>query len=270
MLRGLRWGELRAAAEQGNLTALEAPPTELRRHIKALALEGKWAELIDAAENAMSLPCSRAWLDLQRAVVEACIQLGPGYHPIARAIRSELKTLLQDVPQLMTATLMDDTPAANGDTVNWLRELLNEGAVVAEAEVDSAEDRLAPAWKKQFVDAYALAAEALKSGKHSRALEILYQEIASQPSGRAKFLRKLQLVEVCIASNKAQIAQPILEDLAATIEEHKLDGWEDPQLMASALLTIMKSSRKIQDDEDERSKYFQRICRLDPVKALEA
>jgi type VI secretion system protein ImpA len=205
-------------------------------------------------------------------VVEACIRRGPAYHPIARAIRSELKTLLQDVPQLMHATLMDDTPAANGDTVNWMRELLNEAASPGAAgkDTDSAEDRLAPAWKKQFVDAYARAADALKSGNHSKALEILQQEIASQPSGRAKFLRKLQLVEMCIASQKAEIAQPILEDLAATVEEHKLDGWEDPRLMASALLTIMKSSRRIQDNEDERGKYFERICRLDPVKALEA
>ena len=110
MLRGLRWGELRAAIDRSDPTQLEAPPTELRRHLKRLALDKKWEELLEAAENAMALPCSRAWLDLQRMVVEACEALGSDYEAIARAIRSELKALVTDVPQLLDATLMDDAP----------------------------------------------------------------------------------------------------------------------------------------------------------------
>ncbi|MBK9169621.1 MAG: type VI secretion system protein TssA [Bryobacterales bacterium] len=88
MMRGLRWGELRAAAELSDPTLLEAPPTEIRQTIKRLAVDGKWSELLEAAENVMALPCSRAWLDLQRFVVEACVSLGEQYFPIAKAIRS--------------------------------------------------------------------------------------------------------------------------------------------------------------------------------------
>ena len=107
MLRGLRWGELRAAIELADPTKLEAPPTELRRHLKKLLLDKKYEQLLDAAESAMALPCSRAWLDMQRFVVEACDALGSGYEAIARAIRSELKALVTDIPQLLDATLMD-------------------------------------------------------------------------------------------------------------------------------------------------------------------
>src|SRR5579864_7561239 len=88
MLRGLRWGELRAAIELADPTRLEAPPTELRRHLKRLLLDKKYEAALEAAENAMALPCSRAWLDLQRFVVEACDAMGSGYEAIARAIRS--------------------------------------------------------------------------------------------------------------------------------------------------------------------------------------
>ena len=42
MLRGLRWGELRAAIDQADPTRLEAPPTELRRHLKKLLLDKKY------------------------------------------------------------------------------------------------------------------------------------------------------------------------------------------------------------------------------------
>src|SRR5208337_141377 len=44
MMRGLRWGELRAALNKQDMTLLEGPPTELRQHIKRLAIEGKWSE----------------------------------------------------------------------------------------------------------------------------------------------------------------------------------------------------------------------------------
>ena len=99
MLRGLRWGELRAASDPA---ALEGPPTEIRRQIKALAMNNRWSDLLEVAENVMALPCGRAWLDLQRFVVEACAALGSDYNTIAIAIRSELRTLLRDLPDCWT------------------------------------------------------------------------------------------------------------------------------------------------------------------------
>src|SRR5580704_11890372 len=123
ILRGLRWGELRTASRLGDSTLLEAPPTELRQKVKRLALAKKWSELLDACEDAMALPCSRAWLDLQRLSVAACSSLGAEYQPIATAIQSELRALLNDLPELLEATLLDDTPAANPETKAWLKNL---------------------------------------------------------------------------------------------------------------------------------------------------
>ena len=68
LLRGLRWGELRSAARLVDSPLLEAPPTELRQQIKRLALAKKWAELLEAGEQAMAQPGSRAWLDLAAAL----------------------------------------------------------------------------------------------------------------------------------------------------------------------------------------------------------
>ncbi len=72
ILRGLRWGELRTVSRLSDSTLLEAPPTELRQKVKRLALANRWSDLLDACEDAMALPCSRAWLDLQRFSVAAC------------------------------------------------------------------------------------------------------------------------------------------------------------------------------------------------------
>jgi type VI secretion system protein ImpA len=269
MMRGLRWGDLRTAAWQSDAAMLEAPPTEVRQHIKRLALDQKWKELLEAAEAVMALPCSRAWLDLQRFAVEACIALGSNYDPIAVAIRSELRCLLRDVPQLLEATLMDDTPAANQETRAWLNEILKEPASgVAPVPESEAVNGDSPRWQKKFVDSQLLAKEALRAGQPDKAIEIMSQELNRQRSARGRFQRRIQFVEICVSAGKEAIVQPMLDDLIATIDAHKLEEWEDKTAIASALVTIARASKKIQADAKEKQKYFERICRLDPVQAL--
>jgi len=271
MLRGLRWGELRAAIDLADPTKLEAPPSDLRRHLKRLLLSKKYEELLEAAESVMALPCSRAWLDLQRFVVEALDGLGSGYETIAKAIRSELKSLVTDIPQLLDATLMDETPAANAETRAWLVSLSQaapEATLAAEADKAAASNGLGTRWPGQPTDAYESAKQALRDGQERKAFEILQQDLARKRSGRERFRRRMQLVEICASTNKANVAQPILDDLAAAIETHKLDEWEDPGMVASALSTLMKMSTKVQADKAQQQKLFERICRLDPAQAL--
>ena len=277
MMRGLRWGELRGPKGITDVRLLEAPTTELRQHIKRLALNKKWNELLEAGENAMSLPCSRAWLDLQRLEVAACAALGDEYVPIAAAIRSELKALLQDMPQLLDAVLLDDTPAANSETRAWLQQLGTPEAAPAEpaapvegAAVSSNGHGPGSSWLERTADPYALAQETLKAGQPEKAFEIMRKEIARQRSGRGRFERTMQLVELCVAAGKDAIAQPLLEDLSTAIEEHKLDDWEDKEMVAAALATIMRISSRVQNDSSEKQRLFERICRLDPVRALSA
>jgi type VI secretion system protein ImpA len=118
------------------------------------------------------------------------------------------------------------------------------------------------------VDAVAEAHHALQAGRHQEALQILNRDLATQSSGRGRFLSKLQLVRLCVAAGKDQIAQPLLDDLAAAIDNHKLDEWEERETVASALVTILQSSKRIQADAKEKQKFFERICRLDPGQAL--
>lgn len=216
--------------------------------------------------------------------------MGSDYEPIASAIRLELKVLLHDVPELLQATMLDDTPAANGETRAWLLQLMRpatkpQGAPPAPAadgdgtgEVSAtvapqpqiSESSPEPSWPSKNADSYDIATEALKAGQAEKAFDIMQREIARQTSGRGRFQRKFQLVQLCVAAGKDAIAQPLLDDLAAAIETHKLDEWEDRQLVATALTTLMSLSKKIQGNASEKQKLFERICRLDPVRALSA
>ncbi|MGA7523379.1 MAG: type VI secretion system protein TssA [Acidobacteriaceae bacterium] len=270
LLRGFRWGELRGSARLADSALLEAPPTELRQQIKQLALARKWAELLEAGEQAFALPGSRAWLDLQRLSVAACRALGKEYEAIAAAIESELRTLLHDLPELLDATLLDDTPAANPETRAWLESLSAPPPPAAgEQEDDSTPHRNgAPAWLAPAMDSYTLAKDALAAGQEEKAFALMHAELVRQSSGRRRFRRRMQMAELAIAAGKDSIAQPLLEDIAAVVENHKLDDWEDPEQLARDLTRLMRYSKKIQSSSSDKQKLFERICRLDPVQAL--
>jgi type VI secretion system protein ImpA len=127
-----------------------------------------------------------------------------------------------------------------------------------------------PAWLSVAADGFVLAKEALAAGQEEKAFAIMRGEIARQRSGRGRFRRTMQLIDLAISAGKDAIAQPLLDDVTAMIEDHKLDSWEDPEQVASDLLKLLRNSRKIQDDSNGRQEMFERICRLDPVQALSA
>lgn len=274
MLRGMRWGELRAAGETPDSTLFDAPSTETRTSLKRLLSEGSYAEVIEIGEAAMAQPCGRAWLDLQRYVVTACEYLG--YSAIAIAIKSELKALTGDFPNLKTATLLDDTPCANADTLRWLEEFtavpqvedhspVQEQPVwtapsqpVALPQPDSASEETGP-------DPYDLAQQAAVAGRLDDAMDILATEIERQTSGRGRFERKLQLAQVCLASGQNEIARALLSELVEIIDEHRLERWESSELVAHALSLLYSCSDM---DPDAKAKLYERICRISPTQAL--
>jgi type VI secretion system protein ImpA len=276
MLRGLRFGELRAAAAKSEMRMLEAPPTELRRQLRVYALDQKWKELLELTEAALGLPSSRAWMDLHRMTCEALIGLGDEYNGVAMGIRSEVRSLVRDVPEIRQAVLMDDTPACNPQTQAWLDDVMDDPAHVAES-ADSAEAP-APAptgtrgtplpWRKKFNDPFRVALESLRRGDKAKALEIMRNEIESQPSGRGKFLRELQVAELCVQANVKEIAQPFLERIKEKLVEFKVTEWEDRALVVQALADLYLYHDNTVESSSDRDQIFQQICRLDPVRAL--
>ncbi|HTP34818.1 MAG TPA: type VI secretion system protein TssA [Candidatus Acidoferrales bacterium] len=271
MLRGLRWGELRAAGSTVDQTMLAAPPSEQRQTLRRLLLEANWTELIEAAERVMGMECGRGWLDLQRYVGRACYEMGSYYDPIRNAVIAELRALLADYPQLPELTMMDDTATANAETQTWLRENVLAGGAAAQAtytphpyEGEAPAEPGAP----PPPDTFELAMQAARSGRPQEGIEMLMREMVQERSGRARFHRKVQLTQLCVSTGHEAVAFPILQELASEIERRKLEDWELPETIAQPLALLYGCLARSNSSPDERQKLYSWICRLDPLQAM--
>ncbi len=272
LLRALRWGELRANPSDLDWRMLEAPPTEIRQALKRLFLEGDNKELAKQAEEAMAMPCGRAWIDLQRYAVNACESLG--YDAVARAIRSETKALLADFPQLLDAALNDDTQAANPQTREMFAPpppaVVSEPEPAAEPEpeyepvgVAAMNGEPAPPDDEELIRA------AIREGRTNDAVDLVSQRLTQENTGRSRFQRKTQLAMVCMAAGHESVAFPILRELAAEIGERRLEAWESPAMIAHTLTLYYRCLTRAGAPAGEREKVYSDICRLDPKRALE-
>lgn len=271
MLRALRWGELRAAGSNPDPKLLEAPTTQVRTQLRGLMLDSAWDQLLETAETVMGTAVGRGWLDLQRYTLTACQALGEDYAIVASAIRGELRALLGAIPSLPSMALMDDMPTATGPTLQWLRdekimggeeELAEEPAVASPALVSSeAREREGRAGLER-------AASEVRAGRPEKAIELLMRALDREKTRRGRFLRQAELARVMVDAGFVQVAQPILQELMADIETHKLDEWEAGELVARPMALMYRCLEKLDGDSNTRQELYTRIARLDPLQAI--
>ncbi len=270
MIRGFRWGELRAGGPELDPRLLAAPPTPVRTHLKTLLLDQKWAELLDAAENIMATPNGRGWLDLQRYELTAAEQLGPDYQYVRGAIRGSLVGLLRDFPSLPDLTLMDDTATANVETRTWLQNggLIAAAADGAEPERPRAESA-APESRPRFGrPAFDRAMDEVRAGQPQKGIELLMREAEQEKSSRSRFLRRSEAAQIMVDAGLEPVALPILKELLEQIEVHKLEDWEAGDAVARPMGLLYRCLNKLGGDAEMKDNLYRQICRLDPVQAM--
>jgi type VI secretion system protein ImpA len=113
-------------------------------------------------------------------------------------------------------------------------------------------------------------AEALvRAGSVDRGLQGMAALAAQETSGRARFMRKLMLVDVCRNAGRERLARTVLEELTKQIADYKLDQWESSALVGavwSRLYRIYKKS-EMSSEQDQAVVLYNQLCRLDPWQA---
>lgn len=265
MLRGFRWGELRAGGAL-NPKLLEAPPTNVRTNLKGMLLDSRFPELLEASEAVMGTPYGRGWIDLQRYAITAAESIGPDYDAVAAALKAALRSLLSDLPELLDMTLMDDTPTANGETRNWLRTVIRVNEPVADGNGESLpaiEDD-----EPRSRDPISVARAEAKAGRADRAIQLLMREASREKTRRGRFLLQSALARIMVDAGHHPVAMPILEELVGDIAAYKLEEWEMGELVAAPMSLLYKCLQAVDGDSETRQSLYLRICRLDPIQAI--
>lgn len=65
------------------------------------------------------------------------------------------------------------------------------------------------------------------------------------------------------------VALPILRELLGQVEAHRLEDWEAGDTVAEPLSLLYRCLVRLDSDDVSRQELYTRICRLDPVQALQ-
>ncbi len=270
----LRFAETREVGSSPAWDFLAPPPTEKRQNLKRLASESNWSELLAEAIAAAGEPCGRGWLDVQRYIWKASYE--SGYTAITAAVIAMLQGLLKDIPEISAWTMSDDTPTANPETQKWLEEIVipkPPQPIVVEAQPEPEPEPVyipAPQQAEENAppDVLDTARELMARGHLPQAIQLLMRDAAQQPSGRARFQRRLQIAQLCVGAGQGKVAFPVLDELVKEIDQRQLEEWEATDMIAPPLALLLKCL-----DESEnggmRESVFNRLCRIDPIAAMD-
>jgi type VI secretion system protein ImpA len=264
LIRGLRWGEIRAGMSGIEPQLLEAPTSDDRRRLRRHFLDEQWEDLLEASEEVMASEAGRGWLDLQRYSILAADKLGKDYHPVAATLRGALRSLLDDLPGLASATLMDDSAAASSETLAWLTaagfvQEEEEGEIQPDPGDDTDPDQA------RREGGFDRAKKLVQGGDPDGAIRLLMRRADRERSERARFLTRAEAAAIMVGRGELAVARPILDGLLQEVDGHNLDEWEAGEVVARPLGLLYRCLDPAEGPL--RQQIYQRICRLDPLLA---
>lgn len=110
------------------------------------------------------------------------------------------------------------------------------------------------------------AEETIRTGQVDEGLRQMAAIAALETSGRARFLRKLMLVDVCRDAGRERLARTILEELNQEVVDHKLQNWESTALVGSVWSRLYRLYNKSEStsEKEKAVDLYNQLCRLDP------
>ena len=249
-------------APKDDTTAIPSLSDKDRGRLDTLRQANKWAELVEASESL--LPTNRYCLDLHRHSHDALRQLGPDHAAAAAALAAELASLLTRLPRLLALKFKEGAPLASPETRSWIdASVLTSGAAAPSASTAApiilTAAPSAPAEPNQLLK--------LMASDRENGLRVAAAQIQQAPSGREKFLRRLELAEACAAGKDAPLARQLLTGLVAEIDALRLDTWE-PLLATRCFTALVRSIPKNAPAEKPAlDAALARLASLDPFAA---
>lgn len=115
-------------------------------------------------------------------------------------------------------------------------------ADAADSAVTGDADNELPLGAARSDDAIAKALELVRGGR-IEGLRLAQEHLAGAQTGRQRFVRQLELAELCLEAGMHTLAYPLLDALGHTLEEHAIIGlWEEPALFVRVWSSLKRAS----------------------------
>ena len=210
------------------------------------------------------------WLDGHNMVVTSLRAMGGEYEKAATTVISELRHLLQRIPELINLSFSDQTPFASDQTKMWVESEV----MVAGGSDAGASSATASGASNAWDDALAEARKKAASGDKEAALAIFDKGIAGAGQVRDKFYWRCSLADLLLQTGEAQAASNLLKPMTQQVENFRLTEWE-PELLSKIYKLLYQSYRKQQGKKKEDAAInelvdstYDMLCWFDPVTAL--
>jgi len=163
------------------------------------------------------------------------------------------------------------TPLCGGETRMWLEAevMTAQGGGSTQGGTAASDGRLAEATAK--------ARKLAGAGKVKEALAELQNGLAQCTQRRDRLLWRLRIAQLCVDSQRMQLAAPILEECAQEIQRNHIDEWE-PTLAVDVAQSLYRCRKALIAGIKEPAadavrgvrESFTWLCQLDPLAALAA
>lgn len=184
--------------------------------------------------------------------------------PATSAARGRIREVQQEIHRIVKLKRAEEPGAGPAETPNVDPQPAQSGSVPKTLQLP---DPVATLLRDQPTGAWA-DAEALLSTDEPRAIALMTRLAATELSGRDRFQRKLMLAGICLRRQRDRLAQVLLEELNEQVEKHKLDEWEQPELVGRVWSQLYKIYRKSQPDADRTRDLYKKLSRFDPWLVL--
>ena len=279
--RLLQWSTLQLPASEDNVTSIVPPNDTIRRLIPQWFNENKFEIIIPRIELEFIRDNSefRYWFDSQRYLVTALESKGGNYSTAAADIKYHLARLIKRLPELPSLIFSGgEVPFADKETVMWLDEVsrsVSSGGGSGSSGSSIVSPIVDPSYDEIKIE-YQHALSELPS-KFEENFEKMHKGLSSEERVKGKFLRRLNLANLCYESKHYNAAKVFLEELNVLIDDLKLGEWE-PALSVAAwqslyltnvqLLFITDGETAKSDLEKQQQELYYKIAKHNGILAI--
>lgn len=258
----------------GGATSIPAPqPADLRTRLEGKIAAQQWAGVLEETESLMAN--SVFWLDLHYYAYTALKGMGPDFAPAAEAVATEVRGLVQRLPELPDLAFAGGQPLAADATRSWIRETVlaapgGGGGKASGGLALSAEGGEPEGLAEARDQAAALAAE----NRLAEAVRLFEHGAARAVRARERAAWKVAVAQLCADAGRHDVALAQIEALQDDLQSTSLEAW-DPEL-ASQMLRLHLAARQkavpagaAPEEQQKTRELLRRLARLDAAAALE-